>query len=123
MSAAAAAAPTPLLTIVALLQQLESSLGPVSPESKRLLQSALSLTQGLDPYLSDVSSDAHPLLDEMLKMNRETDWEELMKQGKTKGRLQPAMSSGAYEAVVLQQFARLTKVRLDNAYHVNEPKS
>jgi hypothetical protein len=80
-------------------------------ESKKLLRSTLALAEGLDRYLSEISSDAHPLVGKMMEDMEKIDWRELHKRGEIGSVLAPDMCSGPLEAVALQQFARITKVK------------
>jgi hypothetical protein len=125
---------SPLNRIVGLLHRLEASLDSSSAkdasafspsasaaafaasleESKKLLRSALSVAEGLDPYLSEISSDAHPLVGKMMEDTAKIDWSELHRKGEIGSVLAPDMCSGPLEAVALQQFARITKVKNKN---------
>jgi hypothetical protein len=48
----------------------------------------------------------------MLKKTNETDWKQLYEQKKTQIPLIKEMSAGGYEAVVLREFATMTKVHV-----------
>lgn len=79
------------------------------------IEEARKILDGYDDY-AEAQSSPHPaIVDNMLKESDRHDWEKVFREGKTQFRLIPEMSAGGYEGVVLQHFARMSKVRGDFA--------
>ncbi|TFK51960.1 S-adenosyl-L-methionine-dependent methyltransferase [Heliocybe sulcata] len=106
---------TPLGRLAYVINDLRTNItladSPLSPEARQLLEDATRLVNGLDPYMSLMTSPHPPILDKMIKAGDEMDWKQLHEQGKTKFELIPEMTSGSYEAVVLQQLAKTAKAK------------
>ena len=95
-----------------LLNQLCTELdsGTTSDKARTLARQARDVVDGYDTYVERMSSPHPPILDTMVAATDARDWAALHREGKTKFFLIPEMSAGTYEAVVLQQLAKLTKV-------------
>lgn len=79
------------------------------------IEEARHILDGYDDY-AEAQTSPHPaIVDKMLKESDRHDWEKVFQEGKTQFRLIPEMSAGGYEGVVLQHFARMSKVRGDFA--------
>ena len=98
-----------------LCRELDADASNASAEVKRLAQEAKVVIDGCDPYMERMSSSHPPIIDKMVAADGLRDWAALYKEGKTQFELIPEMCAGGYEAVVLQQLAQLTKVRVKNS--------
>ena len=87
-----------------------ASSGTGSVTALSLAQQAKAVIDGYDVYVERMSSPHPPMLDVMIAEGNKKDWDAIHREGKTMFRLFPQMSAGAYEAVVLQQLAKLAKV-------------
>lgn len=94
-----------------LCTELDSPSSNVSDKARTLATEARDIVDGLDPYLSRMSSPHPAILDAMVAEGNKRDWDALYRAGKTQFRLMPEMSAGPYEAVVLQELALLGQVR------------
>lgn len=106
---------TPLARLSYLLNHLCSELDSpdanASDKAKVLAKQARELVDGYDPYTASMSSPHPPIIDRMVDAGDKRDWAALHREGKTLFELIPEMTAGTYEAVVLQQLAKLGKVR------------
>ncbi|KZT25175.1 hypothetical protein NEOLEDRAFT_1093041 [Neolentinus lepideus HHB14362 ss-1] len=106
---------TPLGRLACVINDLRTntilSESPLSPETRQLIEEATRIVNGLDPYMTLMTSPHPPIVDKMIKAGNETDWKQLHEQGKTKHELIPEMTAGSYEAVVLQQLAKTAKAK------------
>lgn len=104
---------TPLGRLAYVINDLQANISSsdssLSPAARSLIDEATRIVNGLDPYLTCMTSPHPPILDKMIKAGNETDWKQLHKQGKTIYELIPEMTAGSYEAVVLQQLAKTAK--------------
>lgn len=118
---------TPSVRAANLLKTaLASSPESNAPHTTAVISEAHALIAGEEPYLEKHTSDLlvpQSHLDGMglsdaevrgawtslLNATGDTDWAQLYADGKTQDRLGSAMCSGAYEAVVLQNFALMAK--------------
>ena len=92
-----------------ILQEVKTS-SPGNSKLESLVGEAKRLVDGYDDYAIKMSSPTPEVVEKLLKMTNETNWEQLQKDGKTLYELVPEMSAGGYEGVVLAQFAKITKV-------------
>jgi caffeoyl-CoA O-methyltransferase len=86
--------------------------GKASADVLALAEQAKAVIDGYDAYLAQMSSPAPAVLDTIIAEGNRKDWEAIHREGKTQFRLIPEMTAGGYEAVVLQQLAKLAKVCL-----------
>ncbi|EKM57117.1 uncharacterized protein PHACADRAFT_172804 [Phanerochaete carnosa HHB-10118-sp] len=77
-----------------------------------LAQQAKAVIDGYDRYLERMSSPHPPIVDAMIAVGNSTDWERIHAEGKTRFKLLPEMSAGGYEAVVMQQLAKISKAKV-----------
>ena len=82
----------------------------VSADVLALAEQAKAVIDGYDKYLKRMSSPVPPMLDTMITESNETDWDAVHLEGKTMFRLIPEMTAGGYEATVLQQLVKISKV-------------
>jgi len=94
-----------------LLAKASQEKDKLSEDGRKALDEAEAVANGLDPYLEKVSTRHPDILDDMLKKTNETDWKALYDQKKTQIPLIKEMSAGGYEAVVLREFATMTKAK------------
>lgn len=96
------------------LAELESKHKPNAgsdlQEAIRLVEEARQVVDGYDSYAAEYSSPHPAIVDEMVEGGDHRDWEKVFREGKTQFRLIPEMSAGGYEAVVLQQLAKISQV-------------
>lgn len=83
----------------------------VPSDALSLAQQAKAVIDGYDRYLERMSSPHPPILDAMVAAGNATDWDRVHAEGKTMYRLIPEMTAGGYEAVVLQQLAKISKAK------------
>lgn len=76
----------------------------------KLIDEARHVVDGYDTYVAAHSSPHAAILDRMLEAGDHRDWERVHREGRTQFKLIPEMSAGGYEAVVLQQLAKISKV-------------
>lgn len=94
-----------------LCAQLDGGGGGNAPaEALALARQAKAVIDGYDAYVGRMSSPHPAVVDTMIAAGNARDWERVHREGKTRFRLIPEMSAGGYEAVVLQQLAKLAKV-------------
>ncbi len=79
-------------------------------EARYLAKEARGIVEGYDDYVARMSSQPPPIVKTMVDESYKHDWKLVHEEGLTQFRLIPEMSAGGYEAVVLQEFARLSKV-------------
>jgi hypothetical protein len=79
-------------------------------EARSLAKQAKELIDKYDHYVARMSSPAPDIVNKMVDETYKHDWLQIHQAGHTQYRLIPEMSAGPYEAVVLQQIARLSKV-------------
>lgn len=91
-----------------LCNELDSA--SASAEVCSLAEQAKAVANGYDRYLESMSSPHPAVLDAMIAAGNARDWEGVHREGKTRFRLIPEMTAGGYEAVVLQQLAKIAKV-------------
>lgn len=94
-----------------LCTELDTPSSNASDKARTLATEARDIVDGLDPYLSRMSSPHPAILDTMVDEGNKRDWDALHRAGKTQFRLMSEMSAGPYEAVVLQELALLGQVR------------
>ncbi|GJE93464.1 SAM-dependent methyltransferase-like protein [Phanerochaete sordida] len=83
----------------------------VPSDALALAQQARAVIDGYDRYVERMSTAAPPVLDTMVAAGNATDWARVHAEGKTRFQLIPEMTAGGYEAVVLQQLAKIAKAR------------
>lgn len=83
----------------------------VPGDALALAQQAKAVIDGYDQYLERMSTSPPPVVDAMIAAGNSKDWERIHAEGKTMFRLIPEMTAGGYEAVFLQQLAKISKVR------------
>lgn len=81
----------------------------IPTEALALAKQAKAIIDGYDGYLQKMSSPHPPVVDVMITEGNKQDWDRLHREGKTMFKLIPEMTAGGYEAVVLQQLAKLAK--------------
>ena len=95
-----------------LCTELESCHGAALEAARSLAHEAKSVIDGFDNYICQMSSPHPQIVDKMVVDGYRHDWNAVHCEGKTQYRLIPEMSAGGYEAVVLQQLAKISKVQL-----------
>ncbi|THH31782.1 hypothetical protein EUX98_g2386 [Antrodiella citrinella] len=75
------------------------------------LDEARQVIDGYDDYVAEHSSPHPTIVDEMLAQGDQRDWDKVFREGRIKHKLIPEMSAGGYEAVVLQQLAKISKAK------------
>lgn len=100
-----------------LCTELDSPWSNASDKARSLATQARDIVDGLDAYMSRMSSPHPAILDTMVDEGNKRDWDALYRAGKTQFRLMPEMSAGPYEAVVLQELALLGQVVLSWPHH------
>ncbi len=80
----------------------------VSTEIARQLQYALRLAAGLDPYVSECTTEESPALAALAKKTSEEAWSQRFSQGLTARHLEQEMLSGHLEGQVLKMFVHMT---------------
>lgn len=95
--------------MLASLQEALNS-AQISQDARELLKEAREIVDEQDPYLERISTPAGDTLQPMIEASDKEDWDGVYEKGLTKFRLIRQMCAGAYEASVMQQFARMSKV-------------
>ncbi|KAF7790653.1 hypothetical protein EIP86_001609 [Pleurotus ostreatoroseus] len=90
-----------------LCLELDSDTSNASSKARMLASQARDIVDGMDDYMTRMSSPHPTILDTMIEEGNKRDWGELHRSGKTQFKLMPEMTAGPYEAVVLQQLAKL----------------
>ena len=93
-----------------LCLELDSDTSNASSKARMLASQARDIVDGMDDYMTRMSSPHPTILDTMIEEGNKRDWGELHRSGKTQFKLMPEMTAGPYEAVVLQQLAKLGRV-------------
>ena len=82
-----------------------------STEIARQLQYALRLAAGLDPYVSECTTEESPALAALAKKTSDEAWSERFSQGFTARHLEQEMLSGHLEGQVLKMFVHMTRAK------------
>lgn len=83
----------------------------VPEELRTQLQKALQLAAGLDPYVSEYSTEESPALAAITEKTGEEAWSHLFRQGATVRHLEQEMLSGHLEGQVLKMFVHMTRAQ------------
>ncbi|KAI0342494.1 S-adenosyl-L-methionine-dependent methyltransferase [Trametopsis cervina] len=94
-----------------LCNELDATKDDALAEARSLATQAKEIVDGYDKYVVEMSSAPPAIVDMMVEESYKHDWELAHHAGKTQFRLIPEMSAGGYEAVVLQELARLSQAR------------
>ena len=104
---------TPHSILADRVLSLESELGRgmISIEAKKLLKEIKDLSQGLESYLTEVSSPASSRLSRLEEKTRAKDWQSAYHSGETGLLLEQEMISGTLEGQFLKLLVRLSQPR------------
>lgn len=104
---------TPLGILVdqlqAIAQMLEAS--TVSAEISSNIQKALRLASGLDPYISECTTEESPALAALARKTSEEAWSQRFSEGSTARHLEQEMLSGHLEGQLLKMFVHMTRAK------------
>ncbi len=93
------------LQAIALMMENESS---VPAKITQNVQKALCLAAGLDPYVSECTTEQSPALAALAQKTTEEAWSQRFNQGFTSRQLEQEMLSGHLEGQVLKMFVHMT---------------
>lgn len=109
--------PRPITPLGILVEHLQTTLKSVEEnpsvpaEIAANLQKALRLAAGLDPYVSECTTEESPALAEISKKTSQETWSDRFAEGATVRQLEQEMLSGHLEGQLLKMFVRMTRAK------------
>lgn len=108
--------PRPVTPLGILVEQLQTIVrlaeaSSVPEELRAQLHLALRLAAGLDPYVSEYTTEESPALTALAKKTSEEAWSHLFHQGATVRHLEQEMLSGHLEGQLLKMFVHMTRAQ------------
>lgn len=108
--------PRPVTPLGILVEQLKTLARivdepSVPAEMASHLQKALRLADGLDPYISECTTEESPALAALAKKTSQEAWSQRFSEGFTERHLEQEMLSGHLEGQVLKMFVHMTRAK------------
>lgn len=108
--------PRPVTPLGILVEQLKTIAQmmeeqSVSPEIASQIQKALHLASGLDPYVSECTTEESPALAALAKKTSEEAWSQRFSEGCTARHLEQEMLSGHLEGQALKMFVHMSRAK------------
>ena len=108
--------PRPVTPLGILVEQLNTITQMVEkpgvpPEIAAQLRKALHMAAGLDPYVSECTTEESPALAALAKRTSEEAWSQRFSEGHTERHLEQEMLSGHLEGQVLKMFVYMTRAK------------
>ena len=107
--------PRPVTPLGILVDQLKTIVQMVevgqTAEIEHHLQKALCLAAGLDPYVSECTTEESPALASLAKQTGEEGWSQRFDEGSTALHLEQEMLSGHLEGQVLRMFVHMARAK------------